>query len=249
MLNKVCILVLLLATTACAGGENPTSPSLTRVITLSGDLIFSVIAGTTTTATLLLSNTGSDALSITGITAPAGFSASWTGGSIAPGASQLSTVTFSPPAPGTYAGTITVSGNLTGGTNTISVSGSAYPDLRGVWAGRHTFIFVGSSGSRDESWVVTEQSGPLFSGTWRLAAVGPNPLQSGTTSGSVSVTGDITQSYVTLVEPSSCERLEGDGFYKGSLSGATATLQYADKIKCPGQAESSRTHLVSMRRQ
>jgi hypothetical protein len=69
-------------------------------------------------------NSGTGTLSVSGMTGPAGFAASWTSGTIAAGGSQVVTITFSPTAVGSYAGTLTVNSDRTDGTNTIGVSGT-----------------------------------------------------------------------------------------------------------------------------
>lgn len=162
----------------------------------------------------------------------------------------MTTVTFAPAAPGVYEGILTVNGDVTGGTNTIRVSGSAYPDLRGGWVGTSTFSSGGTSSVRNENWSVTDQVGTLFSGTRQLTPSATTPLQSGTMSGSVAVAGDIPNlKFVVIGGLSSCARLVGDGVFNGALSGTTISLQMAETIRCPGQAELSRTTTVSMRTQ
>ena len=96
---------------------------ITRLISLGGSLAFGgVSVGTTAIRTLTIGNTGTSALSVTGISYPEGFSGAWSG-AIPPGGSQTVTVTFAPTTPTTYGGTATVTANHTGGTNTILVSG------------------------------------------------------------------------------------------------------------------------------
>jgi N-acetyl-anhydromuramyl-L-alanine amidase AmpD len=101
------------------------APAPSRVISLAGNLAFgNVNAGSSSTAVLQISNTGSAALTVGGIAFPAGFSGSWTGGTIAPGGTQPVTVTFSPVAAAVYGGTVTVSSDSTGGTNTVTCAGT-----------------------------------------------------------------------------------------------------------------------------
>src|SRR5438105_12646067 len=86
----------------------------TRVITLSGNLAFGNVAvNTTATRTLTIGNTGTAALTVSGISYPAGFSGDFTSGTIAPGGSQSVTVAFAPTALTDYGGTITVTADQT----------------------------------------------------------------------------------------------------------------------------------------
>ena len=96
----------------------------TRTIALSGALAFrSVSAGMTATAILTIANTGNDALTVSSIAYPSGFSGNWSGGTIAPGASQTVTVTFAPAIASSYVGVIAVSSDYTSGSSRILVSG------------------------------------------------------------------------------------------------------------------------------
>lgn len=63
------------------------------------------------------------------MTGPAGFTSSWTNGTIAPGMSQAVTIRFSPTAAQSYGGTLTVTADHTSGTNTIPISGTGVRDI------------------------------------------------------------------------------------------------------------------------
>jgi uncharacterized membrane protein len=105
--------------------------SETRIIGLSGNLAFGqVIAGSSTTRTLTIANTGNAPLTVSGITYPSGLSGNWNSGSIAAGSSQNVTVSFAPTSAATLSGNITVASNATSGTNTIAVSGSSVAATR-----------------------------------------------------------------------------------------------------------------------
>jgi len=96
----------------------------TRIIGLSGSLAFGdVIVSKTKQLTMTVQNTGNSTLTVSSITYPAGFSGAWSG-TIAANSSQNVTVTFSPTAVQSYTGTVTVSSDKTGGTNTIAISGN-----------------------------------------------------------------------------------------------------------------------------
>jgi len=89
-----------------------------KVLGLSGNLTF---GNSTTSGLLTISNSGFRPLTVSGISYPAGFSGNWSG-TIAPGASQSVTVTFTPTAD-IYSGNISVTSDATSGTGTIAVSG------------------------------------------------------------------------------------------------------------------------------
>src|SRR5436190_8942951 len=136
LFKSTCAVVCLIMAVAC-GSSSPSSPSTpstpstpsgTRVIGLSGILAFgNVTVGTSASATLTIANTGTTALTISGLTLPTSingaYTASFTGGTIAAGASQPVTIRFSPTAAQDYGGTLTVTGDQTSGTNTTAVSG------------------------------------------------------------------------------------------------------------------------------
>ena len=66
-----------------------TSPDITRIIGLSGDMSFeSVQVGSSTTQDLTISNTGNSALNVSSISYPTGFSGSWSGSINANGGSH-----------------------------------------------------------------------------------------------------------------------------------------------------------------
>lgn len=130
----VAVVFLFAVEIACSGGSgsSPASPSPavasgTRVIALSGSLAFgSVQVGQNASATLTLTNSGNAPLTISSLTLPTGiadaFSASFTSGTIAAGASQQVNLKFSPTAARDYSGTLTVNGDQTSGANTIAIS-------------------------------------------------------------------------------------------------------------------------------
>jgi hypothetical protein len=120
-----CALVLL-GLTACSGRDSTVGPSSVqgKGIALSGNLAFGdVQVGTTATATLTISNAGTTAVTVSGISYPPGFTGAWSG-TVPAAASQQIPVTFAPSAVTTYGGTVIVSSDATGGTNTLSASGT-----------------------------------------------------------------------------------------------------------------------------
>ena len=93
---------------------------------------------TTATRTLTISNSGTDPLTISGISYPPGFSGNWSSGSIA-GGSQNVTVTFAPVALVGYGGNLIVSANQTSGPTTRFLSGTGtQPPANDAFANRIT---------------------------------------------------------------------------------------------------------------
>ena len=102
----------------------------TRVIALSGDLAFGdLVVGQSATRTLTIANIGNEALNVTGIVYPSGFSGDWSNGLVVAGGHHQVNVTFSPTWAGDFTGAITVSSNATSGGNAVSVSGSGTPPV------------------------------------------------------------------------------------------------------------------------
>jgi hypothetical protein len=147
-------LVVALATAAC-GKDSPTTPSAastispaptsTKVMSLTGNLSFgSVAVGSTAVATLTIGNSGTATLTVSSIACPTGYTANWSGGMISAGGSQVVTIRFSPMAPQTYAGTLTVYADHTSGTNTIATSGTGTgtPAAGSAIAGRALDVFT-----------------------------------------------------------------------------------------------------------
>ena len=96
----------------------------TRTIGVRGALAFGNVAtGQTATASLTITNSGNVELNVSGVSYPAGFGGAWSG-SIASGRATNVTVTFAPLLLQPYGGTVTVSSDATGGTNTLEASGT-----------------------------------------------------------------------------------------------------------------------------
>lgn len=120
----ICVLGACLS--ACSG---PTAPSPeTRVIGLTGNLTGDAFLHSTIAA-FTITNSGNATLTVTGITfatkgdALGGFTVNSVAGTIAPGGSQMVTVTFAPTeGKGFYTGSFTVAGDQTSGNNKIDVS-------------------------------------------------------------------------------------------------------------------------------
>ncbi len=123
---------------------NNVQPPPPRIMTLSGNLAFgSVAVNFTGSAILNIGNAGTAPLTVSSIVYPAGFSGDWSGGSIAPGATQNVTVTFSPTVVQAYHGTVAVISDMTSGTSTVSLSAISVPV-----GGGSTDMFVYDSAGR-----------------------------------------------------------------------------------------------------
>jgi len=130
---RILFLTLAIALTIVGCGGSPSSPSEStgnRVISLNGSLDFgTVVGGANKELTFSITNSGSEAISVSGITLPAGFTASWSNGAVGPGQVQNVAVRFTPTLDQNYSGTLTVSSNASG-SNTLNIS------ARGIRTGR-----------------------------------------------------------------------------------------------------------------
>jgi hypothetical protein len=142
--------VLLLATLVACSSKSPAGPGptptptptptpvATRIISLTGSLAFgSVATGQSADRTLTIANLGNAVMTVSSLTGPSGYTSTWTSGTIAAGASHVATIRFSPTAPQTYSGTLTVNGDHTSGTNTIPISGTGNGPKTSFGSGRH----------------------------------------------------------------------------------------------------------------
>jgi ASPM-SPD-2-Hydin domain-containing protein len=137
MLQWLAVILITSLSIACGGSKSgaPTTPTPaeTRIIRLEADLNFGDMPlGSTLERELRIYNSGTGALTVTGVTAPSGYAVSWTGGTVPPGTNQLSIIRFAPTSEQTYNGTLTVNANHTSGSNTMAISG------RGIQIGPRT---------------------------------------------------------------------------------------------------------------
>ncbi|MEI8284693.1 MAG: SUMF1/EgtB/PvdO family nonheme iron enzyme [bacterium] len=115
---------IVVASDASSGvGTIAVSAQGARSVGLAGNLSFgNNEVSVASQRTLTITNTGTMNLVVSGITYPSGFSGAWSG-TIAAGALQNVTVTFTPTALQAYSGNITVNSNAAGGAVALAVSG------------------------------------------------------------------------------------------------------------------------------
>ncbi len=249
-MKRLISLVALVSLVSCGG--SPSAPGGvtpgTAGISLTGNLSFgSVLVGATGTSTLTITNPGTVPLTVTGLTSPSGFTANWTSGTIAPGASQLVTIGFAPATAGNYSGSITIAGNQSSGTNTMSASGTAFSNMNGAWSGTQVATSASGSSTCNMSWIVTGQTGSQFAGTWQDSV---GCAEAGTLKGNISSSDEITGlTLEAVVSQPNCTRVEGDGVFAGVLSGGNATVQMTDTIRCLGMVDLVRSITLSMKKQ
>jgi hypothetical protein len=127
MFRRTLPFFLIIMIAAC-GKDSPSSPTPQgqgKVISVTGDLNFgSVTVGTTADRTFIVSNVGSEPISVTGmsIASASNFAATFTSGPLAPGAGQTVTLRFTPTEAKSYSATLRVNGDHTSGTSTIAVT-------------------------------------------------------------------------------------------------------------------------------
>jgi len=115
-----------------AGWVDTVSVAAPDALSLSGSFNFGKVGiGSSGTSNLTLFNNGTSAISVTGITYPAGFSGAFSG-TIAAGTSKLVTVSFTPTAESAYSGNLTVASNAPSGDNTLPVSGEGVVAVVGL---------------------------------------------------------------------------------------------------------------------
>ncbi|WP_432991303.1 choice-of-anchor D domain-containing protein [Dactylosporangium sp. CA-233914] len=120
-----------------SGGGTPNTPVLSAA---PSSLTFAAQALNTTSApqAVTVTNTGTAAASVSGVTVTGDFAQTNTCGSIAAGASCVVNVTFRPTATGTRTGTLTVTSNAGNSPTTVALSGTGGTSPTNLAAGRPT---------------------------------------------------------------------------------------------------------------
>jgi len=245
------LLLLAVVTSGSCGGDGSSSPSspstpTTKTIGVAGKLDFGKeVVGRTVTATMTITNSGTAPLTVSGMTVPVGFTSNWTSGTIAAGGSQSVTIGFAPTASGLYGGTLTVLGDQTSGTNTISTSGIGCFNMVGTWRGSSTITFTGTTDqSRDNvcttSWIIDSQTGEEFSGTYHASGGTTTPCtRGGTVSGFVYLgSGYVQEDQVLMLLEnaigSSCVSVTSPTSGNGRITNGVLNLVGYDRVDCSG---------------
>ncbi len=106
------------------------SAASSAAIALTGNLSFGdVFVNTARSIDFTISNPGNATLTVSAITYPPDFSGTWSGGTIAPGASRIVNVTFLPSALAVRSGVVTVNSDAASGTNSLPISGAGTNNL------------------------------------------------------------------------------------------------------------------------
>lgn len=137
------------------------------VIELDGVLVFgAIVKNRTVDSSLVIRNTGTASLNVTGISLPSGFSGSFTG-AIAAGDQQIVTITFAPTGIVTYGGLIHVSSDASSGSSSIAASGNGVNNI-------NHGVFVTDNGSLQFG---TVNVGDTPTGTFRIYNTGTQNFQ------------------------------------------------------------------------
>jgi hypothetical protein len=131
MKRRLCLLTCLsvLAAVSCGGDGGPTTPTETRIISLSGDINFGEVeVGQSADRMLRITNTGNAPLTVTHMNGSqdlvaAFFTSLQSATAVFPGASIDVLVQFRPSEARQYLAVANVQGNMTSGTNSFNVSG------------------------------------------------------------------------------------------------------------------------------
>ncbi|HEV2351619.1 MAG TPA: choice-of-anchor D domain-containing protein [Terriglobia bacterium] len=163
---------------------------------------------------ITLTNTGNAVLAVAGIAASGDFAETNTcGASVAASSSCTISITFTPTAAGARGGTLTITDNASGGSQTAALSGTGADFTAVAASGSSTSATVTAGGSA--SYTLSFSGTPGFSGTVALACADPASLSSctvnpaslslnGTTSANATIT--VTTTARSMVGPESFNR-------------------------------------------
>ena len=197
---------------------NPTAAVAS--ISLTGSMAAgSVAVGSTGTLLLTIVNSGTTDLIVTGISMPPQFTGSYAG-TIPVGGSVPVVITFTPPAPGSYDGAVTVASNATSGTSTIGISGTGIGLTKTITlSGTLNFGSCVSGKTLVSALTITNTgtdtvtvssivypigytgawSGTIAAGAQQIVAVTFSPTSASTYSGNITVTSDATGTNIIAV--------------------------------------------------
>ena len=144
----------------------------TKIIALSGNLAFgNVEVGKNATKTLTIANIGNTDLTVSSLTLPTGFTATFSGTIAANTGTQLVTITFAPTSAVVYSGNVTVNADQTSGTNTMAISGTGIAATVADPLAVYKKIYGATSITEEGNFVVIKSTGmpehksPYYLGT------------------------------------------------------------------------------------
>lgn len=169
---------------------------------------------------LTITNQGDTTLTISNITYPPCFTGDFSSGTIATGAAQNVTITFSPVVAQPYSGTVAVTSDSTNGIHAILVSGDGF-QYAPVKAGFDGLFYPSDNvGYANSGYFSAEASTRnVFSARLRLA--GKQYSLSGTLSSSGSFSGTIVRKLLGNLSVSLQAGFNGGNVWKGVVSNAT----------------------------
>ncbi|MFZ0760959.1 MAG: choice-of-anchor D domain-containing protein [Candidatus Sulfotelmatobacter sp.] len=182
----------------------------------TGSLSFAAqsVGSTSNMQAVMLSNSGSVALTIREISATGDFAQSNNcGGSVSAGSSCTINVTFTPSAPGARDGALTVGSNAPGGPQTVSLSGNGVDYTVRAAPGSATLTAGGSTTST----VTVAAVGGTFGGTVSLSCLGL-PAQATCSFNPVTVTPGATSQTSTLTITTAAAKTIGLNSTRGSAA-------------------------------
>jgi hypothetical protein len=172
----------------------------------------SAVGSTSSSQTVTVTNTGSVAMAVSGVTVTAGFTQSNTCSSVPVSGTCTIAVTFAPTTSGAQTGTLTINDNAQGNPHAVTLGGTGIAGVAGINPSSLTFISaqVGSTSAAQSLTVTNTGNGPL------------------TISG-VQATGDfaITNNNCASVAPSGTCTLQVS-FTAASSGARTGTVTFTD---------------------
>lgn len=214
--SRLSVPFLCLLAVSCGGSSGPTSPTpiaSSRVISLSGTLVFGdVVVGSSREIALTISNGGGAPLTISGLSVTGEMgnhvAYTWASGTIAAGGSQVVGVRFAPNRSGSFAGTLIVNGDQNSGTNSIAISGTAIANFGGIWIGGQRIDRCSGTGSISDLLCTPGRPSAIALGS--VLRFDAEIVQTGTTVTGIVDLGGITGPVTGVVSSSSVLTLRGD---------------------------------------
>lgn len=203
-----------------ASGTGTTSAGHASIV-LGGNLSFgNVLVNTSVKQSLVISNTGTTTLHVSGITCPAGFSGGFSGSIAARGKTAV-TVTFTPTAMTNYSGAVTVTSDASSGANTAAASGAGIASAIAL-AGNLNFgsVIVGSPAQ------LTLTISNTGSTTLNVSGIHYPPGFSGAFSGAIAAGG--TASFTVTFSPTN------GAPYSGAITVASDAFTGVNSINASG---------------